>query len=159
ASRVRETGHGVIAALDVIDTIKRVDGSRIAAAADRSALAAAQTPQGFRRDVLDAAYERASEEFTDDAALVADAGHDVLRVAGAALGFTITAPDDLVRARGILADARRESDDRPSVWRGPENPQILGGSSDSQAGGVAALPRVGVGTDVHAYGGDGSLWL
>lgn len=125
--RVRETGHGVIAAIDVVDTIKRVDGPRIATAVDRSELATAQTPQGFRRDVLDAAYERASVEFTDDAALVADAGHDVLRVEGSALSFKITTGADLVRARDL-------------VRRTP-------------------LPRVGVGTDVHAFGGDGSLWL
>ena len=47
-----------IPVLPVIDTIKRVDGGAIVAAVDRAELAAAQTPQGFRRDVLDAAYGR-----------------------------------------------------------------------------------------------------
>lgn len=135
AARVRETGHGVIPALDVIDTIKRVDGERVAAAVDRSELAAAQTPQGFRRGVLDAAYERAAIEYTDDAALVAEAGHDVLRVAGSTDGFKITTPDDLERARELLRRAA-----------GGDHARIV-------------LPRVGVGTDVHGYGGDGSLWL
>lgn len=133
ADAVRATGHGVIPALDVIDTIKRVDGERVAGVVDRAELAAAQTPQGFRRDVLQAAYERATEEFTDDAALVAAAGHDVLRVAGSVRGFKITTPDDLERARQILA-------------------------ADAPAAGPV-LPRVGVGTDVHAYGGDGTLRL
>ncbi len=66
---------GAIPALPVIDTIKRVDGTRIVAAVDRAELSAAQTPQGFRRDILDAAYRAADHEYTDDAALVAAAGH------------------------------------------------------------------------------------
>ncbi|WP_438616703.1 2-C-methyl-D-erythritol 4-phosphate cytidylyltransferase [Microbacterium karelineae] len=136
---VRETGHGVIPALDVIDTIKRVDGDAIIGVVERAELAAAQTPQGFRRDVLVAAYERATREFTDDAALVAEAGHDILRTEGSALGFKITTPADLAQARRIVAEA-------PIA---PVRP----------AGIVRGAPRVGVGTDVHAFGGDGSLWL
>jgi len=147
---VRETGHAVIPALDVIDTIKRVDGSRITGVVDRAELAAAQTPQGFRRDVLVAAYERATEEFTDDAALVADAGHDVIRVAGSELGFKITRPDDLARAREVI---RRAPENSAATGRNPENRQHLAEFSGPRQ------PRVGVGTDVHAYGGDGSLWL
>ena len=153
ADRVRETGHGVIPALDVIDTIKRVDGERIAAPVDRSDLATAQTPQGFRRDVLDAAYQRASEEFTDDAALVADAGHDVLRVEGSALAFKITTAADLVRARDLV---RRASRNLPALGENRENFETLAEFRDARR---PHLPRVGVGTDVHGYGGDGSLWL
>ncbi len=42
----------VIPTLPVVDTIKRVDAEgHVIAAVDRSELAAAQTPQGFRRDV------------------------------------------------------------------------------------------------------------
>ncbi|GGD32495.1 hypothetical protein GCM10010915_11070 [Microbacterium faecale] len=153
AERVRETGHGVIAAVDVIDTIKRVDGSRIAAAVDRSELATAQTPQGFRRDVLDTAYERATEEFTDDAALVADAGHDVLRVEGSALAFKITTAADLTRARDLVRRASRNSS---ALGDERENLETLAEFPEARR---PHLPRVGVGTDVHGYGGDGSLWL
>jgi 2-C-methyl-D-erythritol 4-phosphate cytidylyltransferase/2-C-methyl-D-erythritol 2,4-cyclodiphosphate synthase len=111
----------------VVDTIKRVSEAVVVAAVDRSELSAAQTPQGFRRSVLDAAYAAATADFTDDAALVAEAGHPVSVVDGDALSFKITTPADLDRARAILS---------PSV-----------------------APRVGVGTDVHAFGGDGALWL
>ncbi|GAA5203126.1 2-C-methyl-D-erythritol 4-phosphate cytidylyltransferase [Microbacterium jejuense] len=121
---------GVIPVLPVIDTIKRVAGDEIVAAVDRAELAAAQTPQGFRRRVLDAAYAAATEDFTDDAALVAAAGHTVAAVPGHPLGFKITTAADLDRAR-----------------------HLLGASS------AVALPRVGVGTDVHAFGGGGTLWL
>lgn len=134
---VDRTGWGVVPALPVIDTIKRVDGDRIVEAVDRSQLAAAQTPQGFRRDVLETAYAVADQEYTDDAALVAAAGHRVAVVEGDPRAFKITTPADLERARSLAAPV----------------PPVPG------AGGGHRLPRVGVGTDVHAFGGDGSLWL
>ncbi len=125
---VRSTGHAIIPVVPVVDTIKRVDGSVITAAVDRSELAAAQTPQGFRRDVLLTAYEAVGDDFTDDAALMQAAGHTVLTVEGDTMGFKITTPADLDRAEALLAPA-------------------------------PLTPRVGVGTDVHAFGGDGTLWL
>lgn len=130
---------GVLPVVPVIDTIKRVEAGEVVAAVDRSELSAAQTPQGFRRDILDAAYRGAVEDFTDDAALVAAAGHPVAAVDGDALSFKITTPADLERARGLVA-------------RHPV-------SSRSSAAAAHAAPRVGMGTDVHAFGGEGALWL
>ena len=122
----------VIPAVPVVDTIKRVDEDGvIVAAVDRSELAAAQTPQGFRRDVLEAAVVAADADHTDDAALVAAAGHTVVTVEGHADSFKITTSPDLVRARGLLS------------------PRAAG----------MAVPRVGIGTDVHGFGGAGTLWL
>lgn len=129
---------GAIPVLPVIDTLKRVDGGEIIAAVDRAELAAAQTPQGFRRDVLDAAYDAATVDFTDDAALVAEAGHAVAAVTGHPLAFKITTPADLDRARHLVA--------APATQAVP-------------SASAAPLPRVGVGTDVHAFGGEGALWL
>lgn len=131
---------GALPAMPVIDTLKRVQGERVVEAVDRSELSAAQTPQGFRRDVLDAAYRAADEEFTDDAALVEAAGHIVQVVDGDPLAFKITTPDDLVRARSLVATH-------------PIAPPV------ARPGATAALPRVGVGTDVHAFADDGTLWL
>ena len=136
-----ESGRdGAIPVLSVVDTIKRVEGSEIVGVVDRSELAAAQTPQGFRRDVLEAAYRAAAAEFTDDAALVADAGHAVAAVPGHPLAFKITTPADLERARSVVADA-------------PIAPV------QARLDRALPAPRVGVGTDVHAFGGDGALWL
>ena len=123
---------GAIPVLPVIDTIKRVAADEIVGVVDRSELAAAQTPQGFRRDVLDAAYAAAVDDFTDDAALVAEAGHTVSAVPGHPLAFKITTAADLDRARHLVAALPVE---------------------------VSAPPRIGVGTDVHAFGGEGALWL
>ncbi|WP_127820161.1 2-C-methyl-D-erythritol 4-phosphate cytidylyltransferase, partial [Microbacterium sp. CPCC 204701] len=95
---LEEGAVGAVPVLPVIDTIKRVSGHEILAGVDRSELAAAQTPQGFRRDVLDAAYAASTEDFTDDAALVAAAGHAVAAVTGHPLAFKITTAADLERA-------------------------------------------------------------
>lgn len=126
---------GVIPALPVVDTLKRVDAGAVVGGVDRSELAAAQTPQGFPRSLLESAYAAAlasGAEYTDDAALYAAAGHAVRHIDGSALGFKITTPADLDRARHLLA---------APVPR------------------AAAVPRVGIGTDVHAFGGEGNLWL
>ncbi|GAA4191587.1 bifunctional 2-C-methyl-D-erythritol 4-phosphate cytidylyltransferase/2-C-methyl-D-erythritol 2,4-cyclodiphosphate synthase [Microbacterium oryzae] len=128
---VERTGWGVVPVLPVVDTIKQVEGETVTAVVDRSQLAAAQTPQGFRRDVLGAAYRVADTEYTDDSALVAAAGHPIATVTGDQRAFKITTPDDLERARSLIGAPRA----------------------------IPALPRVGVGTDVHAYGGEGALWL
>lgn len=134
-----EAGHdAVLPVLPVVDTIKRVDAGSVVEAIDRSTLAAAQTPQGFLRRVIDAAYAEASADHTDDAALVQAGGVRVWTVAGDERAFKITTPADLERARTLLAPVP---------------------GSAASAVGTTALPRVGVGTDVHAFGATGVLWL
>lgn len=135
---VDETRWGIVPVLPVIDTIKRVDGARIAAAVDRDELAAAQTPQGFPRTMIDAAYAVADAEFTDDAALVAAAGNEVGTVPGDARAFKITTAADLERARSLVVPLDRV---------------------ETRIDRMPSAPHVGIGTDVHAFGGDGSLWL
>lgn len=139
---VERTSAGVVPTLPVIDTIKRVGegpgGGVVIEAVDRAHLAAAQTPQGFPRAMLAASYATADQDYTDDTALVAAAGHPVVTVPGDALAFKITTPADMDRARSLvtpLAPARAR-------W--------------TRAGGG---PRVGVGTDVHAFAEGGDLWL
>lgn len=97
------TGRGIIPSLPVSDTIKRIgaDGT-VQATVDRSDLVHVQTPQGFPREQLDAAYARAAQEYTDDAALFAAAGHTVEAVEGEARAFKITTPWDLRRAENVL---------------------------------------------------------
>ena len=104
---VRERGSGVIPGLPVSDTIKRVgaDGE-VHETVDRSELSAVQTPQGFPRAQLVAAYAAAATDETDDAGLVAAAGHPVGVIPGDAHAFKITTPWDLRRAEELLAAAR-----------------------------------------------------
>jgi 2-C-methyl-D-erythritol 4-phosphate cytidylyltransferase len=98
---------GAVPGLPVVDTVKSVDAQGIITGTpERAALRAVQTPQGFRRDVLVAAY-RSGWVGTDDAALVERMGHKVLVVEGDQLAFKVTTPADLDHAERLLASDRR----------------------------------------------------
>jgi len=99
---VASSGRGVIPSLPVTDTIKRVDAAAVVETVDRADLVHVQTPQGFPRAALVAAYAAAAQEYTDDAALFAAAGHDVKVVEGESRAFKITTPWDLRRAETLL---------------------------------------------------------
>lgn len=95
----------VIPARPVVDTVKRVSESgAVLETVDRSTLRAVQTPQGFRRDVLDAAHRYAPDAAaTDDATLVEARGGRVVVVDGADESFKITRPWDLLLAEAVAA--------------------------------------------------------
>ena len=94
---------GVIPALPIVDTVKRVDGSgRVLETLERGDLRTVQTPQGFVADVLRralAAPDRASG--TDCASLVERIGGTVVTVAGDPRAIKITTRDDLRRAEEL----------------------------------------------------------
>lgn len=117
----------VIPAVDVADTLKRVDptpikdaeadplaailgtagkaASRIRAVegtVDRSNLVAVQTPQVFEVSLLRRAYAQADLSSTDDAQLVERLGERVVVVDGEATNIKITRPADLHLVRQIL---------------------------------------------------------
>ncbi len=106
-----ETGAAILGER-VRDTLKRVVDGRIVETPDRASLWAAQTPQVFRRDWLEAATARATRagrRVTDDAALVEDMGHAVSMVEARAANPKITRPEDLVFAR-VLLEGRGEDE-------------------------------------------------
>ena len=127
---VQATGAGIVPALPVVDSLKQVDVTGgVLRVADREQLRAAQTPQGFPRAELDAAYAAAgSSDYTDDAAVFAAHGGAVTTIPGDEVAFKITTAWDLNRAH-----------------------QVLGGIPDTH--------RVGTGIDVHAFGEAENLWL
>jgi 2-C-methyl-D-erythritol 4-phosphate cytidylyltransferase/2-C-methyl-D-erythritol 2,4-cyclodiphosphate synthase len=100
--------HGAaIAALQSRDTIKQVDANgTITATIPRETIYLAQTPQGFRRDVLAKAIAvgRSGVEATDEALLAERAGYTVHVVDGDPGNVKITTEEDLAAAR-----ARRTS--------------------------------------------------
>ena len=123
----------VVPGLPVVDTIKRIDDRHIVLdTPPRDSLRAVQTPQGFRREVLLAAHAQsgAADDATDDAALAERCGYPVVVVAGDPAAMKITTPDDFARAEALLH-----------------------GRS------TAALPRVGIGVDVHRFGSGRTLML
>jgi 2-C-methyl-D-erythritol 4-phosphate cytidylyltransferase/2-C-methyl-D-erythritol 2,4-cyclodiphosphate synthase len=134
-----------LAAVEARDTVKRASGP---AAGDgpaeaghyrtvletlaRETIFLAQTPQAFRREVLQAALalgERDGLDATDEAALAERAGYRVQLVDGEASNIKITTPEDLAIAEAIAA--------QQSAVRNPR----------------AALPagtgRAGTGYDLH----------
>ena len=103
-------GHGAVAALPVVDTLKEVapDG-RIIRTVERGGLWRAQTPQAFPLRVIEHAYveaRRANVTATDDAALVERLGLDVVVVRGSERAMKVTEEADFARAErlALLAD-------------------------------------------------------
>jgi 2-C-methyl-D-erythritol 4-phosphate cytidylyltransferase/2-C-methyl-D-erythritol 2,4-cyclodiphosphate synthase len=103
---VRASGSGVVPTTPIVDTIRWIGaGERLGDLADRSQLAAMQTPQGFPRSALAAAYDSAPEGTTDDAAVWASAGGEVIAIPGEDTAFKITTRADLQRAEHLLEAA------------------------------------------------------
>jgi len=102
--------HGAaIAGMPAVDTIKQVertaDGAVIRATIPRAQIVMAQTPQGFRYDVLKKAFaEAAADGFmgTDEASLVERSGHEVFVVMGSPRNIKITTPGDMELAEFFI---------------------------------------------------------
>ena len=121
--------QAVIPALDVVDTIKEVDNNGyVRNTLNRASLKVIQTPQGFSRSVLERAHQ-ASEDATDDAALVEALGIAVKVVAGEQCALKITNQSDLASALKFLIP-----------------------DSDKKY-------KVGIGVDAHAFAADKSRKL
>lgn len=89
----------------VKDSIKRIEDGNIAADVARSTLAAVQTPQVFRKDLLRRALTSAAERgysFTDDCAAVESLGTIVKATHGSYQNIKITTPEDILVAEALL---------------------------------------------------------
>lgn len=101
-----------IAGLPAVDTVKQVErtaeGALIKATIPRAGVVMAQTPQGFRYDVIKKAFDEASADGflgTDEASLVERSGHAVAVVMGSPRNIKITAPGDMELAEFYLKTA------------------------------------------------------
>ena len=126
--------HGAaIPVVPVAETLKRVAGGVVAGTVDRADLAAAQTPQGARRSILERAWAihpaDAPPTFTDEAALLEACRIPVHVIPGEPGNVKVTLPADIDRVRGVLA-AKVASDAHPDGRR----------------------LRVGLGSDSHPFG-------
>jgi 2-C-methyl-D-erythritol 4-phosphate cytidylyltransferase len=108
---LREGVDAAIAAAPVTDTVKRVgvgESRTVLETLDRSDLWAVQTPQVFRRAVLERALDVPAEvlaQATDDAWLVERAGGRVVVVEAPRENLKVTTPLDLALAE-LLVDHR-----------------------------------------------------
>jgi 2-C-methyl-D-erythritol 4-phosphate cytidylyltransferase len=96
-----------VAAARVTDTVKEADADgRVTATLDRSKLWAIQTPQAFRRAVLERALavdDAVLAAATDDASLVERAGGTVRVVESSPANLKVTTPHDLQVAALLLS--------------------------------------------------------
>jgi len=107
ARAAAETG-AAIPVLPLVDTIKRVRDGLLQETLDRAELAAAQTPQGVRRALLEEALDGAARDgvtVTDEAMAVERLGRPVAAVTGSPRNLKITTPHDLRWAEMLLASA------------------------------------------------------
>lgn len=92
------------------DTIKEVDAEHsVVQTHNRAVLRAVQTPQGFRRELLEDAYRQAEKSGflgTDDASVVEHAGYPVHVVEGRGENIKITTPIDMKLAELLITDFR-----------------------------------------------------
>ena len=86
---------GVVPALAVSDTIKRVERGTVVETVSRDGLFGAQTPQAFLADALRRAYAGDLEWATDCASLVERSGGRVAVVEGDRRLLKVTTPEDL----------------------------------------------------------------
>jgi 2-C-methyl-D-erythritol 4-phosphate cytidylyltransferase/2-C-methyl-D-erythritol 2,4-cyclodiphosphate synthase len=104
-AEARETGAAV-PAVQARDTVKHAESGAhlVSKTIPRDQVWLAQTPQGFRLDVLRAAVdgEAGGADATDEAMLVEQAGHPVGLVTGDERNLKITTADDLARARRVF---------------------------------------------------------
>lgn len=143
AKIVRETleaaqRHGAsVAAVPAKDTLKRVEDEDlwVIDTPERSNYWQAQTPQSYRREILEKALANtaSSEDMTDESQLVERLGQKVKIVPSTYENIKITTPDDLVVASAMLS-ARAGTPHR-------------------------AVSRTGFGYDIHRLVEGRSLWL
>ncbi|KAF0125830.1 MAG: 2-C-methyl-D-erythritol 4-phosphate cytidylyltransferase [Elusimicrobia bacterium] len=144
--------HGAsVPAVPLKDTVKRPDpsGDFVAATLPRAELAAAQTPQCYRRDALDALLEAADGgDYTDESQLLERAGLPVRLVESDYSNIKVTTPEDLLIAEALMKgktpvkkekktrfgfgyDIHRMAEGRPLILCGtriPHNKGLLGHS-------------------------------
>lgn len=131
--RAAERWGAATAGLPAVDTVKVVDLDEcVRATLDRRVLRLVQTPQVFRRDLLEAAHHQITEDVTDDAAMVERLGQPVVVFAGSRENLKITERADLAWAEVYLM--ARQSD-------------------------RLVMQRVGCGYDVHRLAPDRRLVL
>jgi 2-C-methyl-D-erythritol 4-phosphate cytidylyltransferase len=99
-----EGWDGVVPAVPLADTVKRVEGDRVVETLPRDDLVAVQTPQAFLADTLRRAVSGDVSAATDCASLVEAAGGRVKVVEGDPRLLKVTAAGDLALVESWLGD-------------------------------------------------------
>jgi 2-C-methyl-D-erythritol 4-phosphate cytidylyltransferase len=103
-NQAERTGAAILA-VPIVDTVKQAEREFVELTLTREHLVLAQTPQAFRTEVLEQAFERAAKDEyygTDESSLVERLGHPVAIVRGSERNIKITRPSDLTLAQVFL---------------------------------------------------------
>lgn len=98
-----EDVDAVVPVVPVPDTLKLTLGENVVRTVDRAHLVRAQTPQGFRGEVLRRAHEVDTADATDDASMVEGLGGSVATVPGERENLKVTYPEDLDLVRSLYS--------------------------------------------------------
>jgi 2-C-methyl-D-erythritol 4-phosphate cytidylyltransferase len=99
-----EGWDGVVPAVPLADTVKRVEGDRVVETLPRDDLVAVQTPQAFLADALRRAVGGDASTATDCASLVESQGGRIKVVDGDARLLKVTDAEDLALVESWLGD-------------------------------------------------------
>jgi 2-C-methyl-D-erythritol 4-phosphate cytidylyltransferase len=99
-----EGWDGVVPAVPLADTVKRVDGEQVVETLSRDDLVAVQTPQAFLADSLRRAVSGDVSSATDCASLVESQGGRIKWVEGDPRLVKVTSADDLALVESWLGD-------------------------------------------------------
>lgn len=126
-----ETADGALPVLPVADSLRRGEAEVMTDVVERDGLWRAQTPQAFRRRVIEAAYAAWTDAAApaDEAVVVQRNDGKVALVQGDPRLMKLTYPEDFAMAEALLSQAPRYQ------------------------------TRIGSGYDVHRWGPGGSVWL
>ncbi len=156
-----------VPAVPLKDTVKLIavsdSGAVVKSTPDRSLLRAVQTPQAFRLDIINRAYDLCSPDtaVTDDASLVEAAGMTVSVVQGDETNIKITTPGDVSLAELFLKQRNESAVD--DITRTSTSCSALNEPADSAPAetlsDISRIPRTGMGYDVHAFAENRKLIL
>ena len=109
--QVASLGACAVPGIPLVDTIKETDtAGLVTRTVPRERLVAVQTPQGFPRQMLETAHQRARTDAgttpaTDDAALCERLGYPVRVVPGSLRNLKVTTAEDFVVAQALAETA------------------------------------------------------
>ena len=100
--KVKET-NAVIPVVSVTDSLRYLFNPQESESVNREMYVAVQTPQIFKTSLLKEAYKKAGDSvFTDDAAVMENAGHHIALIQGSYDNIKITNPKDMAIAKVLM---------------------------------------------------------
>lgn len=98
-----KTNNAVICGIKVPDTLKLIEKGFVKKTLNRENIFLAQTPQGFKKDLIVKAYSKeGTKKITDDAQAVELMGEKIKIIESDSRNFKITYPGDIVLAKALV---------------------------------------------------------